>query len=95
MRRMSALLAQELLQWPDVSARPMFGLHAFYRGAVIFAMLPGTRAFERPNAIGYKPASGVKGEKWRLFELQDEGDIGKALAHVQKAYATAIPEKLR
>jgi hypothetical protein len=54
MRRISVLLARELLGWSDVCARPMFGLRAFYRGTLIFAMLPEKRALERPRAIAYK-----------------------------------------
>ena len=54
MRHLCALLGQELLRWPDVSARSMFGLRAFYRGAVVFAMLPDKRALESPTAIAYK-----------------------------------------
>ena len=29
MKHLCALLAQELLQWPDVTVRPMFGLRAY------------------------------------------------------------------
>lgn len=54
MRRICALLEAELLPWPGVAARAMFGLRAFYRGAVIFALLPNKRALESPNAMAYK-----------------------------------------
>jgi hypothetical protein len=86
-------LAQELLRWPDVSARSMFGLRAFYRGAVVFAMLPDKRALESPNAIAYKLPNGSqtsKGPKWQLFELKTEHDIDSALARLDKAYTRAI-----
>ncbi len=92
MRHISALLTQELLQWPDVSARPMFGLRAFYRSTVIFALLPEKRALESPNAIAYKLAAGAQkkeGEKWRPFELENERDISAALAVLEKAYGAA------
>ncbi len=46
MKHRSSLLAQELSRWPDVSMRPMFGLRAFYRGTVVFAMLPHKRGLE-------------------------------------------------
>ena len=88
MRHTSALLAQELLSWPDVAARPMFGLRAFYRGGVIFAMLPEKRAFEVPNGIAFK-----EGGKWRVFEVESEAGIGKALAVLEKAYARAAVTK--
>ena len=67
---MCALLAQELLRWPDVKARSMFGLRAFYRGAAVFAMLPHKRALRDPRSISYKLADGAhrrEGEKWRGF----------------------------
>ena len=89
---MSALLSEELLRWPDVSARPMFGMRAFYHGAVIFAMLPDQRALESPTAIACKRPVGThrrEGPKWRLFELKGEGDLGEAIACRDKAYRTA------
>ncbi len=56
MRQFAALLEQELLTWPGVSAKPMFGLRGFYRGRRIFAALPRTRAIGAPNAIIFKPS---------------------------------------
>jgi len=92
MRHVCLLLAQELLRWPDVSARSMFGLHAYYRGAVVFAMLPGKRALESPKAIAYKLPGGAlrkEGEKWQLCELKNEHDIDNALARLDEAYTRA------
>jgi len=92
MKRISALLSEELLDWPGVSARPMFGMRAFYRGASVFAMLPDKRALESPTAIAYKLPAGTQsreGQKWQLFELEGERDIGKALACLEKAYRKA------
>ena len=92
-RHLCALLGQELLRWPDVSARPMFGLWAFYRGTVVFAMLPDKRALESPTAIAYKLPDGLRkreGEKWRLCELKDEHDIDGALAYLDAAYRKAV-----
>jgi hypothetical protein len=83
-RHLCLLLAQELLRWPDVSARPMFGLRAFYRRAVIFAMLPDKRALESPKAIAYKLT-----DKWQPFELNSQRDIDQALACLNKAYTKA------
>jgi hypothetical protein len=92
MKRIVVLLAQELLRWPDVSARPMFGLRAFYRGVVVFAMLPDKRALESPKTIAYKLPDGPQSReagKWQLFELENENDIVHALARLDKAYTRA------
>ena len=92
MRHRSALLAQELSRWPGVSMRPMFGMHAFYRGTVVFAMLPDKRALESAKAIAYKlpsEASGKERGKWKLFELENDRDIGRALVTLDKAYRKA------
>lgn len=92
MRRISVLLAQEVLCWPEVSVRSMFGLRAFYRGTVVFAMLPDKRALESGKAIAYKLPAGTRrqeGAKWRLFELENERDIGTALARLENAYREA------
>jgi hypothetical protein len=95
-KHISALLAQELLGWPDVSARSMFGLRAFYRGVVVFAMLPDKRALGSPRAIAYKLPDGAQrneGQKWQLYELKNGQDIDNALTHLNKAYARAIGHK--
>jgi hypothetical protein len=85
MKRLSALLAEELGNWPGVTMRPMFGLRAVYRKGVIFAMLPDKRSFEIPDGIAYKERG-----KWTVFEVGDEQGIGRALGVLEKAYARAI-----
>ena len=54
MKVWSGMLAEEVLSWPKVSTNPMFGLTAMYRGSVVFAMLPKTRALGSPNAVAFK-----------------------------------------
>jgi len=54
MKVWSGLLAEEVLGWPDVVAKPMFGLTALYRGPAVFAMLPKTRALGSPNVVAFK-----------------------------------------
>jgi hypothetical protein len=44
-RRWSALLESELLSWPGVIAKRMFGFRAVYREKKIFAALPNSRGF--------------------------------------------------
>ena len=53
-KRLAALLEAEMLAWPNVTSRPMFGLNGLYRGANIFAVLPRTRAMDVPDAIGFR-----------------------------------------
>jgi hypothetical protein len=72
-KHIAALLERELMQWPDVSVRPMFGMHAVYHGAAIFAALPDKRAMRSPRAIAYKlpPAARNKQDKtWQVFEVE-------------------------
>jgi len=45
MRRWSTLLESELLSWPGVIAKRMFGFRALYRRKRIFAALPYSRGF--------------------------------------------------
>jgi len=54
MLRWSVLLAQELVSWPQVFVKPMFGMEAFYRGPHIFCAVPKKRAFFTPNGVIFK-----------------------------------------
>jgi hypothetical protein len=93
MRRLSALLGDELLLWPDVSERPMFGMRAFYRKDNVFALLPAARTMDRPNSIAYKLSDNDRatreGRKWRLFDIEDESGIKDALRVLDEAYCKA------
>jgi len=53
-KQWSAMLEHELLGWPGVSSRPMFGFMAIYRNDTIFAGLPRSRALLTPNSIIFK-----------------------------------------
>lgn len=50
-RRWSTLLESELLSWPEVIAKRMFGFRALYRGKRIFAALPHSRGLGLNAAI--------------------------------------------
>lgn len=92
-KRVSALLGEELIRWPGVSAKPMFGLRTFYYDDVVFAMLPEKRGFETPGGIAYKiPAGNEKreGEKWKRYEIRNERDFNAALEKLSKAYERAV-----
>ena len=54
MKRLAGLLEAEMLGWPNVTSRPMFGLNGIYRGPNIFAVLPRTRAMDVPDSIGFR-----------------------------------------
>jgi hypothetical protein len=54
MKQWSAMLGQELQQWPKVTSRPMFGFQCFYRGKKIFAALPATRGINTPNSLMFR-----------------------------------------
>jgi hypothetical protein len=57
MKQWSAMLGEEMGRWPNVSARPMFGLLGYYRKKTIFAALPVTRSIATPNSIIFKVKS--------------------------------------
>ena len=54
MKEWAGLLEVELASWPEVSARPMFGMQAFYRKRRIFACVPRTRALNSPTSVIFK-----------------------------------------
>jgi len=54
MKRLAELLEAEMLAWPNVTSRPMFGLNGIYRGSNIFAVLPRTRAMDVPDSIAFR-----------------------------------------
>jgi hypothetical protein len=54
MKEWSARLGEEIVRWPSVSTRPMFGLLGYYRKKTIFAALPVTRTIGTPNTIIFK-----------------------------------------
>jgi hypothetical protein len=53
-RRLSALIAGEVLTWPKVASKKMFGMNSLYRGAQIFAALPDKRAFFSGQCLIFK-----------------------------------------
>ena len=97
MQRWCALLEQELLAWPEVSAKPMFGMIGFYHGKNIFAAIPRTRAAETARSLLIKlpglndkrlrRASGP-GSGWATYELESANDITDALTWLERAYET-------
>jgi hypothetical protein len=54
MRQWCDLLLEELLRWPNVRSRPMFGMIAVYRGSAIFGAVPRTRAMDNRYGVSFK-----------------------------------------
>ena len=52
MKAWSAALEAELIEWPRLSGRSMFGFNALYRGKRIFAVVPRTRGMGTPTLWG-------------------------------------------
>ena len=53
-RQRAEALRGEIEQWPGVSIRRSFGMTFVYRGDVVFAALPNTRALHAEDAIMLK-----------------------------------------
>jgi hypothetical protein len=92
MRRMCAMLSDEILGWPDVRVNPMFGMRAFYRGKIVFALIPDKRAFRSADSIMYKMANAKEkkeGKKWIFFRLTSAEELSAVLDILEKAYSKA------
>jgi luciferase-like monooxygenase len=95
MQRWCALLEEEVMAWPEVTSRPMFGMTGLYNGKNIFAAIPRTRAPETPRSLliklpdlkkkRLKPANGP-GKGWITFELTSADDIAEAIQLLERAY---------
>ncbi|HEY2934134.1 MAG TPA: DUF5655 domain-containing protein [Acidobacteriota bacterium] len=100
MQRWCALLEEELLKWPHVKTKPMFGMVAFYRGKNIFAAVPRTRAAGTETSVLFKlprarddrlRIAGRPGAGWVAFEIGSASDINEALQWLERAYEKAKP----
>ena len=95
MQRWCALLGEEVLAWPEVTTKPMFGMTGFYHGRRIFAAIPRTRAATTARSVLLK-LSGVSDNRlkraggpstsWVTFELESANDIHEALVWLERAY---------
>lgn len=104
MQRWCADLEQELSTWPDVSAKPMFGMIGYYFGKNIFAAIPRTKAAESARSLllklprakhkRLKRASGSD-SAWVSFELESLNDIPDALRWLEQAYLQNSDRSLR
>ena len=92
-----AFLERELLSWPQVTTKPMFGMLAFYRGKKIFAAVPRTRALGAENAIICKlprdRQAGSPGKGWKTLAIAPSLDVREVLRWLERAYAQARAKK--
>ena len=51
MKHRARLLEAEVVTWPGVALKPMFGMVAFFRKKSIFAAVPRTRTLRSPQSI--------------------------------------------
>lgn len=93
------MLKAELIGWPHVTSKPMFGMSGIYRRKRISA-LPVTRGFDTPSSIIFRfdpmPADlnqrAIKeprvtpGTRWFSFEIQSTKDLRDALWWLNQAY---------
>ena len=100
MKQWSALLKTEVSAWPQVSSKPMFGMHGVFRGKKIFAALPATRAIRTPNSVAFrlnpipqdlalraaKEPRVTPGTRWYTFEVRSAEDLRDALWWLSQAY---------
>jgi hypothetical protein len=80
-QRWTALLAEEMISWPNVRSKPMFGFYAYYRGDVLFTILPRTRGFDSGNLLILK------------FEAMPEELLKRARADARLDTSTRVPGK--
>jgi hypothetical protein len=66
LRAWSAALRSEVEQWPQVELKNSFGMVFVYRGEMVFAALPGTKAFYGEDAIMLKFNSEPRGLAGRI-----------------------------
>jgi hypothetical protein len=98
MQRWSSSLEEELLSWPDITTRAMFGMLAVYRRKTIFAALPRTRAPGTPFSLLIKlpgardarlTAGKGPGAGWQNLALSSADELPDALAWLGRAYERA------
>ena len=103
MKQWSAMLKTELMGWPQVASRPMFGMAGIYRRKKIFAALPVTRGFDTPSSIIFRfdpiprdlnqralrEPRITPGRRWFSFEIRSAEDLRDALWWLDQAYEAA------
>jgi hypothetical protein len=54
LKSLVAAIEREVLSWPQVRFKPMFGMTAIYRGGNIFGLLPKTRGGHSGDSVWIK-----------------------------------------
>ena len=104
MQHYYTLIAAELLTWPQVTNRRIFGLTLFYRQGLPFVVLRETKDFEATDRVGFKlhvvnnAASKLMladdhlamgdGAKWITFALREDRDETLFLRWAHEAYSS-------
>src|SRR5262249_45664098 len=78
MKHRAALLEGELVTWPGVKTKPMFGMISFFRKGAIFAAVPRTKTLRSATSIILKfdPVPDSLGEKIKVEPRIAEGAPG-------------------
>ena len=93
MEQFAALLATEILTWPNAATKSMFGMTAFYRGAMMFGAVPKTKTLFTQNSVMFKlqkpPADAV-------YNLENDCRIiAGTKTHKWYGFEMTEPEDLR
>ncbi len=98
------ILEADILGWPDVAVKKMFGCPGYRRGGVLFAflrddalvlMLPPEQRVRWSKTLGGSPFTypSPKGDmvmaKWLQIPYADEGDLERLLPAIRAAYDAA------
>ena len=102
MQHYCSLIAEELLGWPKVTSRRMFGLTVFYGDGLPFVVLPDTKDFAAADRVGFnlhrtseaerrrlledEHIDCRKGGQWITFALRNDRDVALFLRWAEKAY---------
>ena len=93
MRQWAALLERELLSWPAVRAKPMFGCVLFYRADTPFAALPRTRALGTPNSVNFKFTK--MPDAWKRELERDERAQAETMGGTWKVFEVRSSDDLK
>lgn len=101
-KEMRRLLEQEILHWPEVSSKKLFGCPGYQAGGKLFAFLVTDGVVltqldesEREALFGQYPATFFQaGEKimrtWARVFIDEEKEVKQLLPYLRRSYETAL-----